>query len=81
MEQSQALLKQKVSKARPEDIAIAQAQVNNAYGAVQIAEAAYQNTIITAPSDGTIISVSIVPGQIATPSGAAIDFLSQPLQK
>jgi multidrug resistance efflux pump len=72
--QSQALLNQKTSTARPEDIAIAAAQVNNANGAVQIAEAAYQNTIITAPSDGIIASVSITPGQIAIPNVPAIEL-------
>jgi len=74
LDQSQALLKQKTSTARPEDIAIAEAQVNAAYGAVQIAEAAFQNTIITAPADGTIVSVSITPGQIAVPNASAIEL-------
>jgi multidrug efflux pump subunit AcrA (membrane-fusion protein) len=57
-------------------IAQAQAQVDNAQGAVQIAEAAYNNTIIKAPSLGTIISVIITPGQIATPNAPAIEFMS-----
>jgi len=79
LKQSQASLKQKTTTARPEDIAIAQAQVSNAYGTVQIAQAAYENTIITAPSDGTVVSVSITPGQIAIPNAPAIEFLGQTL--
>ena len=76
LDQANAALAALVSAARPEDVASAQAQVDNAAGAVQIAQAAYQNTIITAPSDGTISSVSIAPGQIATPNSPAIEFTS-----
>jgi len=76
VEQSQAILAQKISQARPEDVAIAEAQVSNAYGAVQIAEASFQNTIITAPSDGMVMSVSITPGQMAVSNAPAIEFLS-----
>ena len=79
VEQSQAIFKQKTSEARPEDIEIAKAQVNNAFGAVQIAEAAYQNTVIIAPSNGIVISVSILPGQIAIPNAPAIEFLKEDL--
>lgn len=80
LEQSQAVFNQKVSKARPEDIAIAKAQLDNASGAVQIAEAAFENTIIKAPSDGTILSVAITPGQIAIPNSPAIEFLAENLE-
>ncbi len=76
LDQAQASLAALVSTARPEDIAIAKAQVDNAAGAVQIALAAYNNTVITAPSDGTILSVAITPGQIATPNTPAIEFIS-----
>lgn len=75
LDQANASLAALVSAARPEDVAVAKAQVDNAQGAVQIAEAAYKNTIITAPAAGTIISVSITPGQIATPNSPAIEFL------
>ena len=75
LDQANASLTALVTAARPEDIATAQAQMNNAEGAVEIAQAAYNNTIITAPDNGTIISVSISPGQIATPNAAAIDFM------
>ena len=76
LDQANSSLTALVTTARPEDVAVAQAQVDNAAGAVQIAQAAYNNTIITAPSDGVITSVAIVPGQIATPSAPAIQFTS-----
>ena len=56
-------------------IAQAQAQVDSALGAVQIAQANYDNTIITAPGDGTVISVNIAPGQIAVPNAPAIQLI------
>jgi multidrug resistance efflux pump len=76
VDQANASLTALATSARPEDVAIAQAQMDNASGAVQIAQAAFQNTIITAPSDGTVTSVAIVPGQIATPNAPAIEFIS-----
>jgi HlyD family secretion protein len=76
LDQANASLTALVTVARPEDVATAQAQVDNAQGAVQIAEAAYDNTIITAPADGTIVSVAIAPGQIATPNTPAIEFIN-----
>ena len=63
-----------VSAARPEDIAVAKAQVDNASGALQIANAAYKNTIISAPGDGVITAVDIMPGQIAISNSPAIEF-------
>ncbi|MEI7709454.1 MAG: biotin/lipoyl-binding protein [bacterium] len=74
--QAEASLALTVATARPEDAASAQAQVDNALGAVQIAEATFQNTIITAPADGTILSVAITEGQIAMPNAGAIEFIS-----
>jgi len=76
LDQANASLLNLVTSARPEDIATAQAQVNSAEGAVQVAQGAYNNTIITAPSDGRIVSVSITPGQIAIPNASAIEFIS-----
>jgi multidrug efflux pump subunit AcrA (membrane-fusion protein) len=76
LDQANASLTALATAARPEDVAAAQAQMDNAEGAVQIAEAAYENTIITAPSDGTISSVAITPGQIAAPNAPAIEFIS-----
>jgi len=79
--QSEAGLSLKTSSARPEDVAAAQAQVANAYGAVQIAQAAYQNHIITAPGDGIITAVYITVGQIATPNASAIDLSGKTFSK
>jgi multidrug efflux pump subunit AcrA (membrane-fusion protein) len=69
LDQANASLTALVTAARPEDVATAK-------GALEIAQAAYQNTIITAPSDGTIVSVAIAPGQIASPNAPAIEFIS-----
>ena len=76
LDQANASLTALATAARPEDVAAAQAQVDNAQGAVEIAQAAYENTIITAPADGTIVSVAIEPGQIATPNSPAVEFIS-----
>jgi multidrug resistance efflux pump len=76
LDQAKTSLASLVAAARPEDVAIAQAQVENAKGAVQIAEASYKNTIIAAPTDGTIASVIISAGQIATPNTPAIEFIN-----
>jgi len=76
LDQANASLTALVTAARPEDVAVAQAQMDNAEGAVQIAQAAYENTIITAPNDGTVVSVAITVGQIAIPNAPAILFIS-----
>lgn len=76
LDQANTSLAALVASARPEDVATAQAQMNNAEGAVQIAQAALQNTIISAPEDGTVVSVNIAPGQIATANSPAIEFTS-----
>ncbi len=75
LDQAQARLTQVVTAARPEDVAVAQAAIDNTKGGLEIAQAAYNNTIIKAPEDGTITSVSIAPGQIATPNTSAIELL------
>jgi multidrug resistance efflux pump len=77
LNQANAALALKESPARTEDLAIAKAQVESTQGALQIAQAAYDNTIITAPIDGTILSVSISAGQIATANTAAIEISSK----
>ncbi len=74
MKQAEASFALAVTAARPEDVATAEAQVNSALGALQIAEAAYNNTIITAPTDGTVTSVVIAAGQIAVPNASAIEL-------
>jgi hypothetical protein len=75
LDQANSSLTALVSSARPEDIATAQAQIDNASGALQIAQAAYDNTIIKAPGDGTITAIYIAQGQIAAPNAPAIEYL------
>lgn len=75
--QAKASLALKQAPARSEDLRIAQAQVQSTQGALQIAQSAYNNTVITAPVHGKIINVSITAGQIATPNTPAIEMLSQ----
>ena len=72
-----ANLDQKIAGARSEDLAMAKAQVESTKGALQIAEGIYNNTIITAPTDGTVTNVSISVGQIATPNSPIIELLSK----
>ncbi len=76
LDQANSNLQLIASGARREDIAIAQAQVENSFGSLQIANAAYNNTIITAPTDGVVTAVYIAEGQIAASNAAAIEFIS-----
>ena len=62
------------SAARPEDIAAAKAQVDSAYGAVQIAQSSFDGRVIVAPEDATVTAVYITPGEIALPNSPAIDI-------
>lgn len=63
---AQAALDLKRAQARPADLAAAQAQILSAEGQVQSAEALVGNTIIRAPSSGTITSVDIKVGELAS---------------
>lgn len=74
LDQANASLEALVTAARPEDVAAAQAQVDAAYGAIEIAQAVYDNTVIKAPYNGVVVSVSISAGQIAVPNAAAIEL-------
>jgi len=74
LDQANATLESVVTSARPEDVAIAKAQVENAQGALAL-NAAYRNTIITAPGDGTITAVYIINGQTIASNTPAIGFL------
>jgi HlyD family secretion protein len=66
LQQSQASLAQQKAKAQPAEIAAAAAQVVSAQGTVQSAQAAFDNTIIKAPADGTITQVNTKVGQQAS---------------
>ena len=62
----QADLNLKKAAARPAELAAAQAAVLSAQGQVETAQAAYENTILRSPSSGTITSVGIKAGELAT---------------
>lgn len=79
--QNQANLTLKTSSPRPEDIAAAQAQVSNASGAVQIAESAYDNYIITAPTDGVVNAIYITVGQTAEANAPVINLAAESYMK
>ncbi len=65
LDQAKASLALKQSPARPEDIAIAEAQVKSAESTVSNAEVNLGNTVIRAPISGTITQVDIKIGEQA----------------
>jgi len=65
---AQAALDLKKAQARPADVEAAQAQILSAQGQVQSAQAQLANTIIRSPSDGTITSVDVKVGELASAS-------------
>jgi HlyD family secretion protein len=66
IDQSTAQLALTKAIARQSDVDLATADIISAEGQVQLAEVAYNNTIITAPLDGTITNVDIKPGELAS---------------
>ena len=74
VDQATASLAAVVTAARPEDVSAAQAQVDAAYGAIQVAQSAYDATVIKAPYDGKVNTVSVAVGQIAVPNVSVIEF-------
>lgn len=72
LDQAQASLDLKLAIARPEDVAAARATILSAQGQVQSAEAALQNTVIIAPSSGTITNVDVKLGELASAQKAVI---------
>jgi HlyD family secretion protein len=66
LDQAKASLVLKQSPARPEDVAIAEAQVLSASGQVHLAEATLSNTIVVAPADDTITQIDVKLGEQAT---------------
>jgi HlyD family secretion protein len=63
LHQAQASLAQLKAQAQPADINVAKAQILSAQGQVDSAQAAFNNTILTAPSDGTVTQVDIKVGE------------------
>ncbi|MCX6722950.1 MAG: efflux RND transporter periplasmic adaptor subunit, partial [Candidatus Staskawiczbacteria bacterium] len=65
---AQDTLSAKQSKPRQEDVDLAKGQVLSAQGQVAAAQTTLNNLVITAPEPGTITSVDVKVGEIATPS-------------
>lgn len=65
-DQAVAALNLKKAQARPADVSAARAQILSAQGQVAAASAALENTIIRAPADGTITTVDVKVGELAT---------------
>jgi HlyD family secretion protein len=63
---AQAALDLKKAQARPADLDAAQAAILSAQGQVLSAQSALDNTIIRAPANGTITSVDIKVGELAS---------------
>jgi len=66
VDQREAELALKQATTRQSDIDLAQADIISAEGQVQLASARYNDTLITAPEDGTITSVDIKTGELAS---------------
>lgn len=69
---AQLTLEQTLAAARPEDVAIAKAQILSAEGQLEAASAAYESTLIRAPADGTITAIEVDVGEAASPSKASV---------
>lgn len=65
IDQRTAELNLKKASARQSDIDLANADIISAQGQVEQAQARYNDTIITAPLDGTITSIDIKVGELA----------------
>lgn len=63
--QRQAELDVKMAKARSSDIELAQADILSAQGELEAANSKYENTLLRAPSSGTITSVDVKIGEQA----------------
>lgn len=72
LDQANYNLEQTLADARPEDVAIAQAQILSAEGQLEAAVAGYESTIIRAPANGTITAIEVDEGEAASPTKPAI---------
>lgn len=62
---AEAELALRKAMARPADIALAEADILQAQGQLEQAQAVYENTILRAPADGTITTVDLKIGELA----------------
>lgn len=72
LDQANYNLDQTLADARPEDVAIAKAQILSAEGQLEAALAGLESTIIRAPADGTITAINVDVGEAASPTKPAI---------
>ncbi len=70
LDQAKAILLQKVSSARPEDVAVAT-------GALAVAQGAYDNDFIYAPADGVVTVVNLGVGEIAAANSRVISMIAK----
>jgi len=68
LQTAQNNLSAKQAKPRQEDVDLAKAQILSAQGQVDLAQNSLNNSVISAPSSGTITQVDIKVGEQATPS-------------
>ena len=72
IDQAEAQLAQLLDRPRAEDVAVSQAQVDEAALSLEQAREQLEDTLITAPFDGRVLSVAINAGEWATPGMPAI---------
>ncbi|MFN2244791.1 MAG: efflux RND transporter periplasmic adaptor subunit, partial [Anaerolineae bacterium] len=70
--QAEATLAQLQDRPSPEDIAVLQAQVDEAQIVLAQTESQLEDTVITAPFGGTVIAVQVREGEWASPGAPAI---------
>jgi len=76
LNQAKAALALKQAPPRPEDVDFAKAQELGAEGSVGAAQAALNNTVLIAPSNGTITQVNIKVGELAQPGVEVMKLLN-----
>jgi HlyD family secretion protein len=72
LDQANYNLDQTLAAARPEDVAVAKAQILSAQGQLESAAAALESTIIRAPAKGTITAIEVDAGEAASPTKPSI---------
>jgi HlyD family secretion protein len=72
IDQKQAELNLKKAQARTSDVDLAEADVMSAQGQVQAAQARYEDTIVRAPSQGTITQINVKYGELTDAQKTAI---------
>lgn len=70
--QARSQLEQVLDRPRDEDVAVVQAQVDEAALGLAQAQGSLEDLWIVAPFDGTVLTVAIVEGEIASPGAPAI---------